>query len=244
MQSGRPFWPRGLLRRRTRAWGVASADQSVSLVCLGRSDGQVVRVLNALHMALPDWTQAPDMHQDGLVQMLGEFSGQEGRRHRRLVLALPMARCQSGQLECPLTLGAEALQAEVQLEAAQQLKVPASQVSFDFEVQRTNGAQTQRVQWLACLRNEVYAWHRHTRAAGWRLPAIEHQEQAARRAAQALQGGVKNLLSQAHQDWQFRAIGMADGAGDAWWDEALISVRDTPAWAWLCACGAGLRALS
>ena len=241
------LWPGFPLGRITRAWGVAMGDHGVKLVSVGRSAANEVRVQRGLHLLPPDGAHARDSHHTWLVQSLREASAQEERRHRRLVLALPMRQCQSGTLACPLNLEAEAVQAEVLLEAAQRLNVATQDVSFDFEVQPTDGLSTQHVHWLACLRSEVHAWHKHTRAAGWRLPAVEHHEQAALRAAQALQGGSVLWQAQPHQDWRFswpvqthsQPAGREDD-GQA----ALQPWRGTPAWDWLCACGAGLRALS
>lgn len=219
-------------------------DRGVTLVCLGRSVGGDVRVLQAQHLLAPVWAQAPDSHHDWLVETLREASAQEVRRHRRLVLALPMDRCQNGVFHAPEGLTPEALQAEVQLEAAQSLNVSAQEVSFDFEVQATETAATQCVHWLACLRSEVKAWQRHTRAAGWQLPAIEHQPQAVQRALNHMCGDVYKLLAQAHQDWQFSDFDAGHGAMDAVTEDAWIDLQGRPAWAWLSACGAGLRALS
>ena len=244
MRSGLKLWSGFPFRRITSAWGVALTDPGVTLVSVGRSAANEVRVLRALHLLPPAWAQASDSHHDWLVESLREASEQEVRRHRRLVLALPMSRCQTGQLDCPLVLDAEALQAEVQLEAAQRLNVSPQEVSFDLAVLVADTPLTQRVQWLACLRSEVHAWHRHTRAAGWHLPAVEHHEQAAWRAAQALRGGTDNLQAQPHQDWRFSWPEPAHVNADRAIEEDLESLRGTPTWAWLCACGAGLRALS
>jgi Tfp pilus assembly PilM family ATPase len=243
VQSGLKLWPGFPFRRITSAWGIALGDHGVTLVCLGRSAADV-RVLKAVHLLPPAWAQASDGLHDWLVQHLAEASAQEVRRHRRLVLALPMDRCQSGELDCPIALQPEAVQAEVQLEAAQSLNVDAQEVSFDFELHATSNPLMRRVHWLACLRSEAHAWHRHTRAAGWRLSAIEHQEQAARRAVQALRGGERSCLTQPQQDWQFHDAGEDGLVTNALPDDLGSSMRGTPAWAWLCACGAGLRALS
>ena len=241
------LWPGFPLGRITRAWGVAMGEHGVKLVSVGRSAGNEVRVQSGLQLLPPEGMHASDSHHTWLVQSLREASAQEERRHRRLVLALPMSQCQSGTLLCPLHLQAEALQAEVLLEAAQRLNVSTQEVSFDFEVLRTEGLSTQHVHWLACLRSEVHAWHKHTRAAGWRLPAVEHHEQAALRAAQALHGGSTNWQAQPHQDWRFSWPELDQmkpaGSEDAW-QAVLQPLRGTPAWDWLCACGAGLRALS
>nr|WP_225224048.1 pilus assembly protein PilM [Limnohabitans radicicola] len=244
VRSGLKLWPGFPFRRITSAWGIALGDHGVTLVSLGQTADREVRVQRALHLSPPAWVQASDNYHDWLVESLREASEQEVRRHRRLVLALPMSRCQSGQFACPAALDADALQAEVQLEAAQHLNVPAQEVSFDFEVLAADEPSIQHVHWLACLRSEVHAWRKHTRAAGWRLPAIEHHEQAALRAALALLGGAGNLRAQPHRDWRFSWPSPTDAAADMAIGEALQALRGTPAWAWLCACGAGLRALS
>ena len=244
VRSGFKLWPGFPFRRITSAWGIALGDPGVTLVSLGRTAAHEVRVQRALNLLPPAWAQASDSYHDWLVESLREASEQEVRRHRRLVLALPMSRCQAGRLDCPPSWDADALQAEVQLEAAQRLNVSAQEVSFDFEVLAADAPALQQVHWLACLRSEVLAWRQHTRAAGWRLPAIEHHEQAALRAAQALRGGAENLQAQAHQDWQFSWPAPTHPTTDRATESALQALHGTPAWAWLCACGAGLRALS
>ena len=244
MRSGLKLWPGFPFRRITSAWGVALASHAVSLVSLAQVSPQAVRVQRALHLLPPAWAHESDSPHDWLVQALGEVSGQEVRRHRRLVVALPADSCRSGRLTVPVAWAPDALMAEVQLGAAESLNVTAGEVSFDFEVQRSDGAELQHVHWLACLRSEAQAWHVHTRAAGWHLPAMEHQAQAARRAFQAMQGGLQALQTRAHQDWQFHWPQAYRSEPDEALDQALQPLQDTPAWAWLCACGAGLRALS
>lgn len=243
MRSRLKLWPGFPFRRITSAWGIALDERGVTLVCLGRSGGDV-RVLQALHLLAPAWAQTPDSQHDWLVETLREASEQEVPRHRRLVLALPMDRCQTGVFHAPEGLTPEALQAEVQLEAAHSLNVSAQEVSFDFEVQTAEAAETHCVQWLACLRSEVRAWQRHTRAAGWRLPAIEHQPQSVRRALQCMRGDVHKLLAQAHQDWSFSNLDTGPGVQHTVTEDVLIDLQGRPAWAWLSACGAGLRSLS
>lgn len=244
MRSRLKLWPGFPFRRITSAWGVALETQGVSLVSLIQTAAQEVRVQRALYLLPPAWAQEPDSHHDWLVQALAEVSGQEVRRHRRLVVALPADRCRSGRLHVPAALGLDALLAEVQLGAAESLQVEAAEVSFDFEVQPSDSPAQQRVHWLACLRSEVQAWHTHTRAAGWHMPAMEHQAQAARRALQTLRGGMHSLQTRAHQDWQFHWPGAYRAEPDEALDVALRPLHGTPAWAWLCACGVGLRALS
>jgi Tfp pilus assembly PilM family ATPase len=238
------LWPGWTWGRVNRAWGIALGAQGFSLVAVGHAASGEVRVLQALLLPPPEGARAADSHHEWLVERLRVASGQEVRRNRRLVLALPMDLCQGGHLDVPAQLSDDALQAEVQLEAAQRLGVSPEEVSFDYAVQTADPPQRQSVQWLACPRSEVQAWRQHTRAAGWRLPAIEHHEQAAWRAAQALWGGRDNLLAQPHLDWQFGWPLPSDGAADGALQQALLPVRSTPAWDWLCACGAGLRALS
>jgi Tfp pilus assembly PilM family ATPase len=219
-------------------------QHGVSLVALGRTGATEVRVLHTLSLQPPVGAVTEDSHHHWLVERLRVASGQEARRHRRLVLALPMGRCQTGQLDVPITLSANDLQAEVQIEAAQRLGLLPEEVSFDFAPQASELPELHRVHWLACQRSEVLAWRQHTRAAGWRLPAIEHHEQASWRAAQALLGSLDNLLAQPHQDWQFSWPVPSDQASDGTMQQALQPLRGTPAWDWLCACGAGLRALA
>lgn len=244
MRSGLKLWPGWAWSRRQRAWGIALGEHAVTLVSVGRTAADPVRVLQTLSLWPPDGAVALDSHHVWLVERLREASAQEVRRHRRLVLALPMSRCQSGQLDAPAAMAADALHAEVQLEAAQRLNVSPQEVSFDYAVLKADPPTPPQVQWLACLLSEVQAWRQHTRAAGWRLPAIEHHEQAAWRAAQALRGGTVNLQAQPHQDWQFDWPAPAERAGDGALLAALQPLRGSPAWDCLCACGAGLRALS
>lgn len=237
-------WQKFLFRGIRNAWGVTLDAQAVALICLGRQAAGSVRVQGAMHLSPPTWMEDAEHHHDWLVQTLREASGHEARRHRRLVLALPAERCRSGELDWYTGQGDQALQAEVQLEAAEAFGVSPEDISFDYEVRMTDARGLQKVSWLACQRGEVHEWRKHTRAAGWRLPAVESDEQAAHRAASALLGGVKSLLAQPHQDWQF-SLQEAEGAqASSEIEDALAQMRGSPAWPWLSACGAGLRAFS
>jgi hypothetical protein len=94
-----------------------------------------------------------------------------------------------------------------------------------------------------------------TRAAGWRLAAVESETQAAQRGVRALQGGVASLLTQSPQDWQFR-LGSPNGSindvvpknsdvnidADADIEQAIQRVMATPAGPRLVASGLALKA--
>ncbi len=248
------WWSNKFARPLGTAWGALADAQCVNLVCLGRQAGGdargVARVLSGMHLSPPSWLEDEASRQDWLVDTLREASAHEVRRHRGLTLALPAGRYQSGWLELPTPLDSENLQAEVQLEAAQSLGVSADDVSFDFEILPTDLASRastdQRVRWLACRRTEIRDWRMHTRAAGWRLPAIESDEQAAARALQALRGGLSSLHAQPYHDWRFdvQAGDASADRSDDTLEEVLAEARDLPIWPWLAACGAGLRAFA
>jgi hypothetical protein len=131
-------------------------------------------------------------------------NGQASGRSHRLNMALPAAQLQEGHIDFPADFPQEDWPYEVQLEVAQALHLPPDAVNFDFEPTSSTGALVQRVHWIGCAQALMTEFKSCTRAAGWRLAAVESETQAARRGLRALQGGVASLLTQPSQDWQFR----------------------------------------
>jgi hypothetical protein len=90
------------------------------------------------------------------------------------------------------------------------------------------------------------------RAAGWRLAAVEIEQQAAHRAVRALKGGSVSLLTQAPQDWQFQLDRVASRPSyesaepsmesDDTIAQALEPIMRTPGGARLVAAGLALKA--
>ena len=90
------------------------------------------------------------------------------------------------------------------------------------------------------------------RAAGWRLAAVEIEQQAAQRGVRALKGGSASLLTQAPQDWQFQLDRVASRPpyepaepseeSDDTIAQALEQIMRTPGGARLVAAGLALKA--
>jgi hypothetical protein len=171
-----------------------------------------------------------------------------GGRHR-LNMALPAAHLQEGVIDFPAQLPKEDWLYEVQLEVSQALQLSPDEVNFDFEPAPLTDGLVQRVHWMGCAQAHMVKFKDCTRAAGWRLAAVESEAQAAQRGVRALLGGVSSLLTQAPQDWQFRLATpaglMGEGGSsdsDEAMDEAIRQVLSTPAGARLVASGLALKA--
>ena len=95
-----------------------------------------------------------------------------------------------------------------------------------------------RLHWVACLHQELTQWRQQARAAGWRLPLVEPEFQAAQRAAQCLRGKEQPDWAESPQDWQFERT--AQRALD---DVDWARLRAAPMWKRLVACGAALGVL-
>jgi Tfp pilus assembly PilM family ATPase len=174
-----------------------------------------------------------------LVQTLRSLGSHLPARLRTMVLALSENRCRQGVLTWQGPQDLRRLEAEVQLEAAAAWGVPPEEVGFDFHVDEASlTAGTHDVHWAACLLEELTQWRQQARSAGWRLPVVETEQQAARRAATHLCGETGQHWAESPQDWQFsrspqRALADLD------WPQ----LQSGPMWQPLVACGAALGAL-
>jgi len=228
-------------RRRTLAWGALLDDQRVLLVSLAVQSTGSVRVATLEHPhATPVGPQPAQAREGRLVERLRAAGAQLPRRERMLALALHHSRCGEGVYQPPPQLDPGQLAAEVQLEAAQALGVQPHEVGFDFDVQPDrDDVANPPVLWMACRREDLQQCAEQARHAGWQLPLVEPEHQAARRAASCLRGDARLQWAQSPQDWQFecRPVRSLDEAQWRAWQAA-------PQWGALVACGAALGLLA
>lgn len=247
MQALAQWWLRLTTRSVQQAWGLAPQGTAWSLVGLARQSRDLARVHTTLTLQEPDSANLVDMAWLSLaLRQNGRLRG--GFMHR-LHVALPAAHLQEGVIDIPAQLPKEDWPYEVQLEVSLALGLAPDEVNFDFAPEPATQGQVQRVHWIGCAQTFTNVFKNCTRAAGWRLAAVESEAQAAWRGVGALQGGVSSLLTQAPQDWQFRltsqsrprpASGLVDS--DAAMEEAIGQVLHTPAGARLIASGLALKA--
>lgn len=254
MQALAQWWQRWGQRSVRHAWGLApQGDGAWILGGLTRPIHNLAKVQTLV--ALPASPDLDDADLSGLSQLLRQHGRSGGGARHRLNMALPLALLQEGYIDFPADLPEEDWLYEVQLEVAQALQLEPDEVNFDFEPEPITDGLVQRVHWLGCAQARMAAFKNCTRAAGWRLAAVEPQLQAAQRGARALRGGVASLLTQAPQDWQFR-LDALDGLpplpepeqgpsladSDAAIEEALQQVMSTPGGPRLVAAGLALKA--
>ena len=181
-----------------------------------------------------------------------------------LALAWPQADCRQGVLVWPGEPDTPALRAEVHLEAATALGLPPADVGFDFQVQSQVQAQAQvhaqvhaqmlepltsrpsvpepnavSVTWVAAARTDLLAGQRRLRAVGWRVPHIEPEALAARRAAECLLGEPALPWAVPVRDWQFALRSQRSVPEPTW-----RALQDSPHWGPLAACGAALAVMA
>ncbi len=242
------WWQRIGARPTRVGWGLAQQGPAWSLVGLQRQSEQLVRVQTA--QALQPNTAEAHPDKAWLSQALRQIGPAQDGSGKRLNLALGLVDLALGHIEFPAQLDEADWVAEVQLEAAQALGLEPDEVNFDFQPEETSPALVRRVQWVGCAKSHIADFKKCTRAAGWRLATVEPELHAARRAANALQGGLPSLLTQPVLDWQFRLPGPHDGphikaaAGQAAGDAALLQAMASPVGARLVAAGLALKAWS
>lgn len=241
-------WARSSVRH---AWGLAPLESAWVLVGLTRQNATLVKVHTLATSSPTTFSDTSDL--SGLSLHLRQQGRSRGRSHDRLNMALPHAFVREGFLDFPVDLPEDNWLYEVQLEVAQALQLEPDEVNFDFEPAPSTDGLVRRVHWAGCAQTQMTAFKNCTRAAGWRLAAVELEYQAAQRGVRALQGGSVSLLTQAPQDWQFRldthgAAGPTSDRTSAPQDseetiqEALAQIMHTPGGARLVAAGLALKA--
>lgn len=244
-------WAQGSVRH---AWGLApQGDGAWVLGGLMRPIHNLAKVQTLVALPAPPSLEASDL--SGLSEHLRQHGRSGSGSRHRLNMALPLALLQEGFIDFPLDLPEEDWLFEVQLEVAQALQLEPDQVNFDFEPVPLSDGLVRRVHWMGCAQASMVAFKSCTRAAGWRLAAVESELQAAQRGARALRGGVTSLLTQAPQDWQFQldaqdalpqlpeqTHGHVQADSDAAIVDALHEVMTTPGGPRLVAAGLALKA--
>lgn len=229
-------------RQRSSAWGAMLDRQDILLAALSTQKNGLVRVMVYEHQRAPEGLVHLSERDAWLVQTLRTLGAHLPARLRTMALALGQGRCRQGVMDWSASADARRLAAEVQLEAAAAWGVPPQDIGFDFHLDEAQPqgdlAALRQVHWAACLREELTQWQRHAHSAGWRLPVVETEGQAAQRAALHLQGETVQHWAESPQDWRFgRVPARAPHALD--WPRLQAS----PMWPALVACGAALGAL-
>ena len=253
------WWHRRVRSSVRHAWGLAPLEGAWVLVGLTRQSATLVKVHTLATCLVSKASDTADEMADNMAdlgvlsQHLREHGRSRGGSHQRLNMALPNAFVHEGFLDFPIDLPEENWLYEVQLEVAQACQLELDEVNFDFEPANTTDGLVQRVHWVGCAQAQMTAFKNCTRAAGWRLAAVELELQAAQRGVRALQGGSVSLLTQAPQDWQFRldTLGGAAPTDDRTPESeeseetiqaALAQIMHTPGGARLVAAGLALKA--
>lgn len=233
------------------AWGLAPHDGTWVLAGLIRQNATLVKVHSLATWSPITVSDTSDL--SGLSLHLRQQESSPGRSHQRLNMALPNVFVREGFLDLPVDLPEENWPYEVQLEVAQAFQLESDEVNFDFEPAPASDGMVQRVHWVGCAQVQMTAFKNCTRAAGWRLAAVETENQAAQRGVRALQGGAVSLLTQAPQDWQFRLDALVGASptddraetsedSETTIEQALMQVMQTPGGSRLVAAGLALKA--
>lgn len=225
-------------RQRASAWGALLGQQDILVAALSVQQTGGIRVVVFEHLHAPAGLVHLSERDEGLVQALGQLGQQLPKRSRTMALAVGEERCRQGVLAWEGALESRRLEAAVQLEAAAAWGVEPMEVGFDFRMQQSVPAEGLQVQWASCLREQLLQWQHHARRAGWRLPVVEPELQAAQRAAVCLRGDALQHWAQSPQDWQFARVPARDLAEVDW-----PHLQSGPMWKSLVACGAALGAL-
>ena len=225
-------------RTRTSAWGALLGQQEILVASLSLQPAGGVRVVVFEHLHAPAGLVHFSERDAWLVQTLRELGKHLPRRLRTMALAIGEARCRQGVLLHDGVPGARRLAAEVQVEAAAAWGVDPAEVGFDFSLTQEASAAGARVEWAACLREDMAQWQHHARSAGWRLPVVEPERQAALRAANCLRGDALQHWAQSPLDWRFERLPQREPA-----EVDGAALQNSPMWKPLVACGAALGAL-
>ncbi len=231
---GFPVWR----RPRASAWGAMLDQQDILLAALSLQQTGCARVVVFEHLRAPDGLVHPAERDQWLVQTLRGPGAHLPTRLRTMALALSEDRCRHGVYAWDGLSDPRGLEMEIQLEAAAAWGVEPQAVGFDFCVLQAPSAAGAPVRWAACLREHLLQWRQHARQAGWQLPVVEPERQAAERAALCLRGDAQQPWAEAPQDWQF-SLKPERGLPDVDWPQ----LQAGPLWRSLVACGAALGAL-
>jgi hypothetical protein len=250
------WWPWALGPAR-HAWGLAPQGGAWALVGLTRLNPRLARVHTRAVLQGPEGPDDGQVDADltWLSRDLHLHGLQRKRWRHRLNVALPEFQLREGFIDCPVELNPDEWVFEVLTEASQALQLPSDAVSFDYSPTPMPDGAAHRVFWIACPRVITDRLKNCTRAAGWRLAAVECEAQAAERALRSLQGGVASVLTQAPKDWLFDLPPAGSGEKSASFDlhleesdqalaQVLAHVKDTTTGTLLVACGLALRTWS
>jgi hypothetical protein len=240
-------WAHGSVRH---AWGMAPMDGAWLLAGLVRQSSVLVKVHTLAVWRPLSESDLTDL--SGLSQHLRQYGRSRGVSHQRLNMALPRDFVHEGFIDFPIELSEEDWLYEVQLDVAQALQLEPDEVNFDFEPAKESEGLVRRVHWVGCAQAQMAVFKNCVRAAGWRLTAVEIEQQAAQRGVRALKGGSASLLTQAPQDWQFQLDRVASRPSyestepaeesDDTIAQALEQIMRTPGGARLVAAGLALKA--
>jgi hypothetical protein len=242
------LWQKMGIRAARQAWGLAPAGQAWALVGVARHESDLWRVQVATWLTPP--AGVPVVDASWLSQALSDVPRPKAGTRHRLAMGMPEQNLVAGQMTCPVDVPQETWPVEVQLEVAQALNLPPEDVNFDFEPEALGTGAVHQIRWVGCARALVVDYQRWIGAAhGWHLSCVEPEIAAARRAAQALVGGLPSLLQQAPQDWQFR-LGSDKESGDlhddgmagVHWERVFQEALASPAGPRLVASGLALKA--
>ncbi len=234
-------------QQRASAWGALLGQQQILVAALSVQQTGGVRVVVFEHLHAPAGLVHLHERDAWLVQSLTALGAHLPKRLRTMAIAVSADRCRQGVLAWEGETDMRRLQAEVQLEAAAAWDVAPDAIGFDFRVQQAQATQETteaspgvglQVEWAACLREELLQWKGHARSAGWRLPVVEAELQAAQRAIVCLRGDTQAHWAQSPQDWQFGRLAQRDLAAVDW-----QQLQSAPMWKPMVACGAALGAL-
>ena len=118
-------------------WGLAPAGPAWALVGLSRVGTDLARVHTSAILQAPTGPAVPDGA--WLSQALAQAGRAQRSRRHKVAMSVDVPDLVRGELSCPADLPKEAWPAEIQLEVAQALDLPPSEVSFDFHAETTRG---------------------------------------------------------------------------------------------------------
>lgn len=225
-------WPRAT------AWGALLERQEVLLVALSLQKTGGMRVVVFEHLHAPSGLVHHAEGDQWLSQTLVTLADRMPGRFKTMGLALGPERYRQGVVDWEGGLDLRRLQTQVAHEAATAWGTALAGVGFDFRIQEAAAQPRARVEWAACLREDVQRWQQAARTAGWRLTLLETASQAAQRAMRHLQGDLQQHWALSPRDWLFQRQPQRPPEqleGTAWQTETV--------WKSLVACGAALGTL-